>query len=482
MNISKIYKYTLKIFLIIYAIFSVCIFIAPLKYGTSIKFILFYVIILLLFLFLILLKKHFKNILKNKKVRKIIFISIIVIGILLRIIFAFLNYNQLPEEGDYYTFFFNASNFCEKGFIYNKSYVELFPFLIPYMVILGSFFKLTKISYNCLVILNIILDLLIPLFLYFTFENKNVKKAIVSFWLLSPINLVWCTVCCPVVLVNFGIALSLLVFSKILKHINSKLFILYSILTGVIMGIANMFRPLMLIMLIAIALYYIFINLNQKKLNTYYIISLLLIFISFISISFLGRFTLNKIIDGKVSTSSGWTLYIGSNIESSGGWYSEPKFEEFSEKYSTAEEIQQEFKKLAIERYKNNGIKNINLFISKFFVITGNIAEYSFETFKGTVSISNNLFLNLIKLAFHIYITILILLNALNVYLDIKYKNSDIQDLFYMLLYIGLVMAHLFVEVSPRYYMPAIVPLTIISGLSLYKFLIVTKKGEIKND
>ena len=208
----------------------------------------------------------------------------------------------------------------------------------------------------------------------------------------------------------------------------------------------------------------------------------MLIFISFISISFLGRFTLNKIIDGKVSTSSGWTLYIGSNIESSGGWYSEPKFEEFSEKYSTAEEIQQEFKKLAIERYKNNGIKNINLFISKFFVITGNIAEYSFETFKGTVSISNNLFLNLIKLAFHIYITILILLNALNVYLDIKYKNSDIQDLFYMLLYIGLVMAHLFVEVSPRYYMPAIVPLTIISGLSLYKFLIVTKKGEIKND
>ena len=51
-----------------------------------------------------------------------------------------------------------------------------------------------------------------------------------------------------------------------------------------------------------------------------------------------------------------------------------------------------------------------------------------------------------------------------------------------MLLYIGLVLAHLFVEVSPRYYMPAIVPLTIISGLSLYKFLTITEKGEIKND
>lgn len=482
MSTSKIYNYILKIFLIIYAIFSVCIFISPLKYGTSIKFILFYIIILLLFLFFILLKKHIKNILKNKKIKKIIFISIIVIGILLRIIFAFFNYNQLPEEGDYYTFFFNASNFCEKGFIYNKSYVELFPFLIPYMVILGLFFKLTTISYNCMVILNIILDLLIPLFLYFTFENKNLKKVIVSLWLLNPINLIWCTVCCPVVLVNFGIALSLLVFSKTLRHINSKLFILYSILTGVIMGFANMFRPLMPIMLIAIALYYIFINLKQKKINPNYIVSILLITVSFVCIKSLGIFTLSKIIDGNVSTTSGWTLYIGSNIESSGGWYSEPKFEEFSEKYSTAEEIQQEFKKLAIERYKNNGIKNINLFISKFLVMTGNIAEYSFETFKGTLSISNNLVLNLIKLSFHMYIITLILLNALNVYIDIKYKHLDIQDLFYMLLYIGLVMAHLFVEVSPRYYMPAIVPLTIISGLSLYKFLTITEKGEIKND
>ena len=479
---EKFFKNIKILFLVIYSIFSIGLLVAPLKYTHSIKFIILYILIFSLFIIFIKLKNIINNLLHKKKYYKIIFISVIFIGILIRVLLLCVNYSELTGVGDYQTFFSNSAIFCESNKIFQKTYVELFPFLIPYMVLLGSFFKIASISYKSVVLLNIILDLLTALFLYFSFDNKNIKMILPCLWLLNPINCIWCTICCPVVAVNFGIVLSIFAFSKALKHINSKLFILYSIITGVIMGIANMFRPLMLIMLIAIALYYIFINLKQKKLNTYYIISFLLIFISFISISFLGRFTLNKIIDGKVSTSSGWTLYIGSNIESSGGWYSEPKFEEFSEKYSTAEEIQQEFKKLAIERYKNNGIKNINLFISKFFVITGNIAEYSFETFKGTISISNNLLLNLIKLTFHIYITILILLNALNVYLDIKYKNSDIQDLFYMLLYIGLVMAHLFVEVSPRYYMPAIVPLTIISGLSLYKFLIVTKKGEIKND
>lgn len=478
----KLYNYITKIFLIIYAIFSFCMCITPLNYANSAKFTLFYIAIIILFVFFILSKKHLKNIIHNKKIQNIIFISIILIGLLLRITLAFSNYNELPQEGDYYTFFFNASEFCKQNIIYNKSYVELFPFLIPYMIILGQFFKLTSLSYNSMVILNIILDLLIALFLYFTFENKNVKKAVSCLWIINPINLIWCTVCCPVVLVNFGIALSILVFSKLLKHMDSKLFLLYSILTGVIMGIANMFRPLMTIMLIAIALYYIFINLNKKKLNINYLISFLLILISFISIKFSGTFALNKVIGGNVSTTSGWTLYVGSNVESDGGWYSEPKFQEFSEEYSTAEEIQQEFKKLAIERYKNNGFNNINLFINKFLIMTGNIAEYSFESFKSTLTVNNTLFLNLLKLTLHAYILILVLLNLLNTTLNIKYLKLAKQDLFYMLFYIGLVMAHLFVEVSPRYYMPAIVPLTIISGMSLYKLLTITEKGEIKND
>lgn len=469
------------IFLLIYSIFSLGLLVTPFKYTHSIKFIALYVIIFLLFIMFIKLKNTINNLLHKKNIYKIIFISIITIGILIRILLLFINYSELTGVGDYQTFFNNSVTFCESNEIFQKTYVELFPFLIPYMVLLGSFFKIATISYKSVVLLNIILDLLTALTLYFSFDNKNIKMVLPCLWLLNPVNLIWCTICCPVVAVNFGIVLSIFIFSKLSKNINSKTFILYSILTGAIMGFANMFRPLMPIMLIAIVLYYVFINLKQKKLNINYIISLLLIAISFICIKSLGTFTLNKIINGKVSTTSGWTLYIGSNIESNGMWYPETKLDEFLSNGLSPEGTQQEFKKLAIERYKTNGMNNIKLFKNKFLVLTGQTAEYTFGTFLSIYQPSS-LISKLIKLSLYLFVFLLILLNILNVYLDIKYKNSDIQDLFYMLLYIGLVMAHLFVEVSPRYYMPAIVPLTIISGLSLYKFLTITEKGEIKND
>lgn len=470
------------LFLVIYSIFSIGLLMAPLKYTHSIKFIILYIIIFSLFIIFIKLKNSVNNLLHKKNIKKIIFISIVTIGILIRILLLCINYSELTGVSDYQTFFSNSATFCESNKISQKTYVELFPFLIPYMVLLGSFFKIASISYKSVVLLNIILDLLTALFLYFSFDNKNIKMVLPCLWLLNPINCIWCTICCPVVAVNFGIVLSIFAFSKALKHINSKLFILYSIITGVIMGFANIFRPLMPIMLIAIALYFVYINLHKKKFNINYLISFLIILICFFSIKFSARFILNKIISGDVSTTSGWTLYIGSNLESSGMWYPETKLDELLSAGLSPEEVQQEFKRLAIERYKTNGIYNINLFMKKFLIITGNIADYSFGTLLSIYQPNNIIITTLIRVLLNSFIYLLILLNALNVYFDIKYKKLDIQVLFYMLLYIGLVMAHLFVEVSPRYYMPAIVPLTIISGLSLYKFLTITEKGEIKND
>lgn len=470
------------IFILIYSIFSLGLLITPFKYTHSIKFIVLYVILFLLFIAFIKLKSSIKKLLDKKYIKRIIFIFIISVGILIRLLLLFIDYPEVTGVGDYQTFFYNSVAFCESNEITLKTYVELFPFLIPYIVLLGSFFKIASISYKSVVLLNIILDLLTALFLYFLFNNKNIKMVLPCLWLLNPINCIWCTICCPVVAVNLGIVLSIFAFSKVLKHINSKLFILYSIITGVVMGFANMFRPLMPIMLIAIAMYFVYINLHKKKFNINYLISFLIILICFFSIKFSARFTLNKIISGDVSTTSGWTLYIGSNLESNGMWYSETKLDELLSAGLSPEEVQQEFKRLALERYKTNGIHNISLFMKKFLIITGNIADYSFGTLLLIYQPNNIIITTLIRALLNSFVYLLILLNALNVYLDIKYKKLDIQVLFYMLLYIGIVMAHIFVEVSPRYYMPAIVPLTIISGLSLYKFLTVTKKGEIKND
>lgn len=461
----------LKIFLVVYMIFSIGLCLAPLKYNNSNLFLLLHLTEVIVFICIIKYRQLLKNILAKKNLKKVLFSLIIIIGILLRIAIIFINYYELTGSGDYQTFFHNASSFCESNTISNKSYLELFPYLMPYILVLGSFFKITSISYTFVIILNIILDLFIPLFLYLTFDNKNIKKATASFWLLNPINLIWCMVCSPIVIVNFGIALSVLMFSKVLKHMSSKLFIFYSLLTGIIMGISNTFRPLMTIMSIAILLYFIYIIIYNKKYIVNYILSFILITISFLGIKILSHNIMNYIIDGNISKTSGWTFYLGSNLDSNGMWFNSAETDVIFAKALTAEEIQQEFKKLAIENYKNNGINNINLFIEKLFILTGDISDFSFDTLLMTAKINNNLFLNIVRLLLHFSIDILVLLNALNVFLNFKLKSTDKYDIFYMLLYIGIITAHIFVEVSPRYYMPAMVPLTIISGISIYKLI-----------
>lgn len=471
MKNSRLLNIILKIFLIIYLIFSIGLCLAPFKYSNSTNILLLHLLEILLLICFASFRKNIKQFINKNKIKKIVFPIIIVIGILLRISLVFINYNELSGEGDYQTFFYNASSLSETGEFFSKSYVELFPYLMPYIIILACFFKLFNVSYQSIVILNIILDLLIPLCFYFIFSNTKIKKTSIALWLLSPINLVWCMVCAPIVLVNFGITLSILVFSRLLKHINSKLFILYSLLTGCVMGISNTFRPLMPIMLIAIMLYFIYIIMSKKEAFIHFILSFILIVLSFFGVKFLCHNIMNKIIDGNISTTSGWTLYVGSNIESNGMRFSSAETVTIFSKDIPAEEIQKEFKELAINRYKNNGIKNIKLFIEKTFVLVGNVAEYTYDTLLLSVQINNNLILTIAKFLLNLYIDILILLNIINVIIDIYCNALDKYDIFFMLLYMGLISAHIFVEVSPRYYMPALIPLTIISGISLYKLL-----------
>lgn len=475
---EKIKRYSELIFLIIYILFSLFIFIGQFKYTNTLKSIILYAFII----FSLILLFKFRNSLKKFLNKEIFFISCIVLGIIFRFFLLFLDYKELVGIGDYQTFFNNASNFCETNTISQSTYVGLFPFLMPYIVILGSFFKIVGTSYKSVVLLNIILDLFIPLFLYFSFKNKSIKKCSSVLYLLNPFAIIWCTICCPVTLVNFGLCLSILTFSLLLKNMYSKKFILFSILTGIIMSISNTFRPIMIIMLIAIFLYYIYINMKNKNFKLHYLISFILILISFF-ITKNGLLSLmDKINDEPVSRTSGWTLYIGSNIDSNGMWYSEPKLDELLGNGLSVEETQKEFKHLAIERYKSNKLNNLKLFAIKFVILTGNVPNYTFSTFLNTVVITSEWISNSIKIILYCYMFISIILNILIAVQSLLNRKKLELNIFYMLFYIGIIMAHLFVEVSPRYYMPAIVPLTIINGLSLYKFLTVTKKGEIEND
>lgn len=474
---EKIIKYSEITFLSIYILFSIGLLITQFKYTNVLKAIMLYSLILIL----IVLTFKFKNKLKKFVNTKKFFILCIVLGITTRILLLTLNYKEI-SIADYQEFFYNASSFCNTNTISDPTYVGLFPFLMPYMVLLGLFFKIAGIKYTSIVLLNIILDLFIPLFLYLTFKNKSIGKCASVLYLLNPIALIWCTVCCPVTLVNFGISLSILIFSILLKNIDSKKYILFSILTGIIMAISNSFRPIMTIMLIAIFLYYMYINIKNKKFKLNYLISFLLILISFWASKTGIYLMMNKINSVPVSRTSGWTLYIGSNVNSNGMWYSEPKLNELLKNGQSVEEIQREFKQLAIERYKSNGINNIKLFANKFVVLTGDVSNYTFSTFLNTVNIHPEFLFRIISILLYSYVFASILLNILIAIQSLISRKNIELNIFYMLFYIGIIMAHLFVEVSPRYYMPALIPLCIINSISIYQNIKSNMKGSENND
>ena len=69
-------------------------------------------------------------------------------------------------------------------------------------------------------------------------------------------------------------------------------------------------------MLIAILLYYIYINLKNKKFNKNYLISFILIILFFISAKYIIHISMNKINGQEISKTAGWTLYLGSNLDS----------------------------------------------------------------------------------------------------------------------------------------------------------------------
>lgn len=61
---------------------------------------------------------------------------------------------------------------------------------------------------------------------------------------------------------------------------------------------------------------------------------------------------------------------------------------------------------------------------------------------------------------------------------NITDKNENSRLVFYRMFFIGLVASHLLVEVSPRYFMPMLVPLMILMGFQIEKLM----KKENVND
>lgn len=413
-----------------------------------------------------------KKIFQYKRINfKKAYIILIVIGILLRIGLLFLNYTDITNKYGDYTTFYNSAVSISNGTELNVEYIAMFPYLFGYVSILGLFFKIFGFSMVNVTIFNILIDLIgcyfINRFLN-TAYNKRIARIGTVFWILNPFNILWCVVPAPIIIVNTSIICCLYVFSLLLKNVNNwKKSIIISIILGLVLGLANSFRPIMIVFIIAIFLYFIYMIINKTDLFKRLTICFLIIATCFLGFNKLNSHVISLSLNHEIATSaSGWTIYIGSNYETSGQWESDPRFSEFlSSDDFEPNKVHEFYLKEGINRYKENGFKNAVLFVKKAYVLGAGIDDPTISSFNQIVNPEekNNIIMTIIL---RLYYCLMLLLCVL----FYKHKKEEDNNIIYIiLLSLGFFTSNLLVEVAARYFLPIMVPLYIISIISIVR-------------
>lgn len=453
-----------KVFSAIYFLFSFLLIICTFFYYDTTRVLGF---ILALGLIILMYKKP--KILNNKKLN-----ILLTIGILIRIILIFLNYGE--PYSDYQNFYNSSINFANYGTI-NK-YIEVFPHLIYYIICLGSIFKLFGTSYTLVVILNVFIDILATLILIKFFKSKTAGVI----WLLNPINIMWCSIAHPTVITNFFLLLSFLILFKLLNSLNKnnkKDLYKKAIFFSAILSIANLFRPIMIILLIALLIYFFILKISKKDLKKYLIVTIIILGSYLIFNKSISFMTNNLLSNNIADTTVGWNIYVGSNMKSNGTWNEEQQieFNKLFNSNTSPNEIQEHFLEKGVNQYKNNGlINNIKLFIKKAIVLVGSPDSLTCYVFNKMQSNSiPNYIQFILKIITSTSYYILLLFNIIFAYKKLRNINRNDDVYILQLFIIGVISSHLLVEVSPRYCLMLIVPYTLLILISKKDFLLDNK-------
>ncbi len=462
---NKIYNFFEKAFLFIYTLFAIFLIVSFIftNHGISSN---------LKYLFVILIATTFVIIIKNKSLINLnkIFWLLIAISLIFYFILPFLKFNT--PTSDYATFYYNAINFSQTFRFSNAKYIAIFPHLNGYIMFLGLIMKLTTTKYFIVVLTNIFFNYLGSFIIYKIFANQNHKelgRIATLVWLFNPINYSWCVTCIPIIIFQTMFLISIYMFELLIKNINkSKKYLVLSLITGIIAGISNLFRPIMIIYLIAIIIYYIFVLFFYQKEKWYLLlISFLIIVIPYSLINKTNIALLSYVSEYETTSTPGWSFYVGSI---GNGEWSTIVGNEFGEYSSTIEKSTMEFHnemfQKALQNYKEKGFQIPSFMITKFRHLTSNINSLTGSLFYNHISNAPIIIEQIINYLSILFIALCLVLSLTTIIIYRKNNNNKII-LFYALLIIGITMANLLLEVSPRYFIPVFVPL-ILLGLSFF--------------
>ena len=413
-------------------------------------------------------------------------------GIIFRSLPLILNWNytcinDLSDTGVHY---FGAQELAE-GFLGDNivTYEKMYPYLFPYTFLLSIFVRLCFGHIDCAIILsNLFFDYCGIFLLYKILHKMKGKKNAVFGMIISlvnPFSIIACWCSLNLIVVNFLLLLVITICINIIHKKANKKFLLTCFALGIAVTLANYFRPLFSVVLIAMIII-LFMRYLKDRDRTL-ILGILVMTCTMVILSQITNRAINKIVNENVmNNTGGWNFYVGSNYESKGQWTASDRDYFFGEitPYYPADIAREMIMEKGIERYSDYSLKMfITHIANKMSVLFANEGNAIYDI-RYCLGINNESALYLICSSMVSLYFALIVFGSL--FSCIFKRKNDEFILLLRLLLLGFTSAFVLVEVMNRYTFIIYPVLIIITALfvddwaELYRILKEYSRRETK--
>ncbi len=281
------------------------------------------------------IQNRFPGLSPSKLLRYILLFACIV-GVLARLSFLLIGgrYNPTARLGDTGANWYFSQEIVNGDTIspYEGIYMAFYPHLLSYSGLLAGFMQIFGTNTSAIIFSNLLFDVISVIALYYLlkrWQNRQVASIAAVFWLLNPLEILYCSVGMSIVVTNMMLILALLNMYLLLNSIKARNWpttIVYTLTLGVALGVGNAFRPFFIVFIIAFALMALLqvMQLGRKYLLPNLVSLFLMTIVCFAGAGFVDLFhqALNPYhVPGGVGV--GWNFFVGANYDSHGRWNAE---------------------------------------------------------------------------------------------------------------------------------------------------------------
>lgn len=418
--------------------------------------------------------------------------TVLLVGVVARL--SFLGYVYDPSCAcDPGTFYWNAESLAETGHLHpsygldrgatNEQYFAFYPYELSYTASLAASNLIFGGGHLSVVILNLAFDLLGTLLIFLVarrlFPGKKwLWLLTAAIYFLNPFSVVFSALSLPIIAVNTFLVLAIYLVVVLIGKLdqtapNRRTLPLFALL-GLVLGVGNSFRPIFIIALIATILTIIYLALKNRRLRRpALLLGTLLMLATYLASVQLGYLAIDRLTGLRAARSaSGWSLYVGSNPETSGRWLPDSpdlsvRRELWAEHGDDMQAVHDQLTDRAIERYRDNGLwGNISLYADKALVSAGDQSGSMYNAYV-LVGYPDGPKQAVDSLA-ELFILSLFVCMIIALYTRRKSLASGTW-IFLELLLIGLFVSGLLLEVKNRYFTVLLPAMILLAVLAFYR-------------